>query len=128
MKEHLNSKAKKVFGSNWLRSRCARISNKIRYANAGKRGGGKATASLENLAAIAKDPDPSHAVALAEVVSSIGERLDEIGQRVLELRMANLGYGEIAKELSVSERTVGRKLELIKQLLTESLDTGDLEK
>ena len=98
-----------------------RISNKIRNANAQKRGGGRPSESLEKLAAIAKTPDPSHAVALAEVVKNVGEHLDETGQKVLELRMASLNYEEIAAELSVSERTVGRKIELIKELLAQEL-------
>ena len=99
-----------------------RISNKIRYANAHKRGGGQAPVTLDNLAAIARTPDPSHAVALAEVMTKIGEELDEKGRKVLEMRMANLSYEEIATELSVSERTVGRKIELIKELLSKQLE------
>ena len=99
-----------------------RISNKVRDENAKKRGGGKKVDVLEDLYSLSKEPDPSHAVAMLEVVDKVGEKLDDRGKKVLGLRMAGCSYAEIAKELSASERMVGRKLELIKQVLTDLLE------
>ena len=99
-----------------------RISNKVRDENAQKRGGGKKVDVLEELYSLSKEPDPSHAVEMLEVVDKVGEKLDDRGKKVLELRMTGCSYVEIAKELGTSERLVGRKLELIRQVLTDLLD------
>ena len=95
-----------------------RIRNKVRHENALKRGGARATESIDEVRdVIAKEPDPADAVALVDFVQTICLKLDDVGQKVLELRMGGDSYSEIAMKLGVSDRAVGRKLQLIKQLI-----------
>ena len=95
-----------------------RLANKVRDGNAQKRGGGKTKLSIEDLIAIASDPDPSHAAALSEVISIIADQLDETGRRILELRMAEYTYVEISEELGVTPKTVQRRMDIIRDKLS----------
>ncbi|MEM7476152.1 MAG: sigma-70 family RNA polymerase sigma factor [Planctomycetota bacterium] len=99
-----------------------RISNRIRDSRAKKRGGGQNSLPLDELQlAVAKEPAPEHAEELVEVMGLLSKQLDEVGMKVIELRMANFTYAEIAEELNVSEKTVSRKLMRAKEVL-EQLD------
>ena len=95
-----------------------RLSNKIRHEDAEIRAVGNTTQSDDELfKGLSKEPNPSEAVAFVDVIEQVSKQLDETGRRVLELRMAGCDYAEIAEELGVSDRTVGRKIQLIKELL-----------
>lgn len=95
-----------------------RLSSKIRHEDAEKRAAGNTKQSDDELLmGISKEPNPSEAVAFIDLIEQVSQQLDETGRRVLELRMASFDYAEIAEELGVSDRTVGRKIQLIKELL-----------
>jgi len=102
-----------------------RVANKVRDAKAQKRGGGRATVTLDEMITTSESPDPSHAAELLEIVSKIGEQLDDVGRCIFEMRMAGYDHAEIAAELKCSTKTIQRKVNLIKQLFSEILNLPD---
>jgi len=101
-----------------------RLSNKIRYENADKRSIKKTVNADEDfLVGISREPNPEEAIALMDLLEKIGKRLDDEGKQVLELRMANYSYSETARKLKISDRSVGRKIKLIKEALAEECAT-----
>ena len=98
-----------------------RLSNKIRHEDADKRAASQTVQSEDNLfAGLSREPNPSDAAAFVDLIEQVSQQLDETGRRVLELRMASFDYADIAEELGISDRTVGRKIQVIKELLEES--------
>jgi RNA polymerase sigma-70 factor (ECF subfamily) len=63
------------------------------------------------------DPSPEEAVALADELEQIMRPLDPVRRRMLELRLQDYTFDEIASATRRSERTVRRCLEEIKQEL-----------
>ncbi|OAI48953.1 hypothetical protein AYO44_06610 [Planctomycetaceae bacterium SCGC AG-212-F19] len=72
---------------------------------------------------LAREPSPLEAVALADELEQLMERLQPVQRRMLELRLQGCNLFEIAAASKRSERTVRRVLETIK----EHLEKADAE-
>jgi DNA-directed RNA polymerase specialized sigma24 family protein len=72
---------------------------------------------------LAREPSPLEAVALADELEHLMERLQPVQRRMLELRLQGCNLFEIAAASKRSERTVRRVLETIK----EHLEKADAE-
>jgi RNA polymerase sigma-70 factor (ECF subfamily) len=71
--------------------------------------------------ALAREPSPHEAAALADLVAGLMGRLDPLQQQMLELRLQGHTLEEIAALTSRSERTVRRLMDRIKLELRQSL-------
>jgi DNA-directed RNA polymerase specialized sigma24 family protein len=95
-----------------------KVRDAIEYEGRKKRGAGRAgesTGVLDEL--LARDPSPEMAAQLADLLRHLIDRLgDEVMRRLAELKLQGHTEEEMAAELSVSPRTVRRKLELIRRL------------
>jgi len=100
-----------------------RLSNKVRHENAAKRSINK-TVNIDDdfIGSLSREPDPAQAIEFMDLLNRIGEQLDETGRSVLELRMAGYSYDDISVELDKADRTVGRKIQLIKELLEKEAE------
>jgi len=76
-------------------------------------------AEAGQLAERQQDPTPEEALALADELERVFERLDSLGRRVLELRLQGAQLSEIAEDTGRSERTVRRTLGQIREILAE---------
>lgn len=104
-----------------------RISNKVRNENAGKRSINREVGSVDEIRiALSKEPDPSEVAAFLDTIGQIGQQLDDKGLHVLELRMAGCSYSEISEKLGMADRSVGRKVKLIKEALDQICKDQDL--
>lgn len=66
---------------------------------------------------LAREPTPTQAALLAELVEQLHQQLCERDRRILALRLEGDELPEISSEVGCSERTVFRVLERIRQLL-----------
>jgi RNA polymerase sigma factor (sigma-70 family) len=71
------------------------------------------------IAALAADPSPEDAVALADEIESVLRDLDPLRRLIFELRLQDYTLDEIAAHTRRSERTVRRSLDQIKQTLRQ---------
>ena len=99
----------------------------IRHENRKKRGG--TVRSDEGLSAIEfldRGPTPEFTAQLSEQFNVLLRRLDETGDDKLKAiaigKMAGESTVDIAKQLDCTRRTIERKLQLIRQMMTEQLD------
>lgn len=67
--------------------------------------------------ALAREPSPLEAAALADEVEALLRRLEPHHRPVLELRLQGCNHEDIAAQTNCSERTVRRVLEQVKRLL-----------
>ena len=72
--------------------------------------------------AIAREPTPTEAAELADVVEGLFRGLDETDRKVLELSLQGCPPADVAREVAVSGRTVYRVLERVKGRLTRTID------
>ena len=95
-----------------------KVRDAIEYEGRSKRGAGRAgdpAVVLDELRA--REPSPEMAAQLADLLRHLIDRLgDEVMRRLAELKLQGHTEEEMAAELSVSPRTVRRKLELIRRL------------
>jgi RNA polymerase sigma-70 factor (ECF subfamily) len=75
--------------------------------------------------AIAREPTPSDAAMLTELVDALMRPLDERERRILELRLQGYAVPEIGEAVGRTERTVHRVLERVRQRL-ERMDAEDV--
>lgn len=68
---------------------------------------------------LAREPTPLETVVLTDLLQQTVRNLDSLGRRVFELRLQGHKLEEIAKATDVSERTVCRILEEVKQQLEQ---------
>src|SRR5262249_31957526 len=68
------------------------------------------------------DPTPEAALALADELEWILGKLDSSARQVLELRLQGVQRSEIAQHTGRSERTVGRVLARVRDLLVRQRD------
>lgn len=101
-----------------------KIFNKVRSEKAAKRDYTKAASIDENelLTALSREPSPDDATELEDILGRVEIRIDEQCRSVLEFKLAGLNNREIAAELNITERTVGRKLVIIRNILTEIIE------
>ena len=57
-----------------------------------------------------------------ELMELVSHRIDEQCRQVLEHKLAGFNNREIAKDLEVTERTVGRRLVIIRNVLNELIN------
>jgi RNA polymerase sigma factor (sigma-70 family) len=62
-------------------------------------------------------------VAFAELLQTLLAGLDDASKQVVLLRVENHQYQEIADELDCSEKTVQRKMKMIRERLREILES-----
>ena len=72
---------------------------------------------LANIA-LAREPTPMEAAALADEIENILRRLEPHQRPILELRLQGHNQADIADQLQCSERTVRRVLEQVKKFLS----------
>ena len=86
-------------------------------------GGRKADGGLLGLEAeaLAKDPSPAEAAALADEVEQLMRGLDPLQRRMFELRLQGCTLNEIADDTRRSLRTVRRMLDRIKEHLRSNI-------
>ena len=101
-----------------------KIYNKVRDQGAGKRDYRKETSFDQNefLAAISREPDPTDVVEFVEILRQIESTVDDTARKVLEFKLAGMNNREIAAELGVTERTVGRKLVVLRSVIGEAIE------
>ena len=69
--------------------------------------------------ALAREPTPQEAAALADTLEQVFRGLEPLQRRMIELRLQGCGLDEIADDVRRSERTVRRLLELVKGRLRQ---------
>lgn len=95
-----------------------KISNKVRYLTADIRDANREGVFDPELhTALSREPGPSESLQFVDLLETLEQRLDSLAIKVLNLRLLGWKTREIAIELGVVERTVGRKLELIREEL-----------
>jgi RNA polymerase sigma factor (sigma-70 family) len=99
-----------------------KLYHQVQRHSRGKRAVGQEQASLgpdgflaAEAAALAREPAPVEAVALAEQVERMMAGLEPLQRRMLELRLQGYTLFEIAEATQRTERTVRRLLERVKQ-------------
>jgi RNA polymerase sigma factor (sigma-70 family) len=91
-----------------------KVIDRVRHNEAGKRGGAEAAGELYTDIA-APDPSPETIAIMNESLAGLLAKLrDDTLRRIALRRLEGFTNSEIAKELSVSERTIERKLNLIR--------------
>ncbi len=106
-----------------------KVRKKARYWKAQKRSIdleqpiGRDGPPLEEIA-VAPNESPTREVGamLAEVLAGLDERLDDNHRAVLAAKLQNKTHAEIAELLNVSTKTVGRRANNIKAIMSELLD------
>lgn len=73
---------------------------------------------------IARDPTPSEAAMLAEMVEQLVEGLDERDRDIVELTLQGASIGEISDQIRWSQRTVSRVLDRVRRRL-ERIRAGE---
>ena len=104
-----------------------KLQHQVQRHTAGKRALAKeqrATSSDDSEAgqvdlAVAREPTPLEAAALADEVESILRQFDADKRPILELRLQGHNQAEIADQLKCSERTVRRVLDQVKKILSQ---------
>lgn len=101
-----------------------RVIDRERRQGAAKRGGDRQQVPLEP-EMVAPEPTPEMvAIMDEELVSLLKSLRDDTLRRIAIARLEGYSKPEIAKELEVSERTIDRKLELIRGDWQKRLDRG----
>jgi RNA polymerase sigma-70 factor (ECF subfamily) len=82
--------------------------------------------SRSSFEAIARDPTPSEAAILAEMVEKLIEGLEGRDRQIVELRLQGYVISEISAQVHCTERTVSRVLERVKKRL-ERLQSAEVD-
>ncbi len=93
-----------------------RVHDLLRYQN--RRGKNEAPEELDHV--IAEDPTPQFAAMMSENVSRLFAVLDPTQRQVAQGKLEGLENAEIARQLGCSERTVERKLQVIRRIWDEN--------
>ena len=97
-----------------------KISNKVRAENTqGRSIDREVYADPEFQLALSREPSPDDSAQFVDLIERLGTKLDEETMAVLNLRLTGATAREIADELGVVERTVTRKLAIIREELLE---------
>lgn len=71
---------------------------------------------------VESEPTPASIAVMMETLSRIMERLPDVHQQILSLRLENYSIRDIADRMQVSMRTVNRALESVRQIAYEMID------
>lgn len=69
--------------------------------------------------AVAKDPSPEEAAALSDLINAWLQRLDEKGRQIAELALQGQSAEQIAPQVGLTERSVYRQMERIRNKLRD---------
>jgi RNA polymerase sigma factor (sigma-70 family) len=89
-----------------------RVHDLLRYQK--RHGSEDAPEELDHL--IAEDPTPQFAAEMSENVARLFEMLDPVQRQVAQAKLEGRENAEIARQLGCSERTVERKLQVIRRI------------
>lgn len=92
-----------------------KISNKVRHYSTKSRSSELEVSLVANEILSLPEPGPDDAAAFRESMKLLTQQLDSQENEVLLLRMDGHEYHEIADRLGVSERTVRRKMDVIRE-------------
>lgn len=99
-----------------------KISNKVRAENTqGRSIDREVYADPEFQMALSREPSPEASAEFVDLIERLGGRLDAETMAVLNLRLTGMTAREIADQLGVVERTVTRKLAVIREELLEGI-------
>ena len=96
-----------------------KISNKVRHFSTQSRSVEDELSETASYIIASPEPGPSEAMAFEESLQAVANRLVPLELDVLTLRMDGFEHHEIAERLNVSERTIRRKIEVIKDHLNQ---------
>lgn len=96
-----------------------KISNRVRRLKSQKRNIDREVPDIGGCLAASLEPSPEEVALFDELMVQVLSKLEEAERQVLLLRLQNLKFQEIAYRRGVSERTVRRKMDLIKEKLKE---------
>ena len=89
-----------------------RVHDLLRYEK--RRGGGDVPDELDHL--ISEEPTPEFAAIMAENVTRLFDLLDPVLKQVAQGKLEGRDNAEIARALCCSQRTVERKLQVIRRI------------
>ena len=101
-----------------------KISNLVRHFNTEKCDINLEVSEVANAIVASPEPGPQDAVAIKESISKLARRLDDLENQIFKLRMEGREFQEIADQLGVSERTVRRKIIVIRERLVGLFDVS----
>lgn len=87
------------------------------HLDAGEHGGSHQAMGLPS-----REPSPEEAAEFHEQLQALVSQLDEVEQKVLDLKLQQYTHEEIAKKLRCSDRTVRRRMDRIKATLSVMLE------
>jgi len=97
-----------------------KISNKVRAEKTqGRSIDREVYADPEFQQALSREPSPDDSAQFVDLINRLGSQLDAETMQVLNLRLAGMTSREIADQMGIVERTVARKLAVIRQELVE---------
>lgn len=96
-----------------------KISNKVRHYSTVRRSVAQEISEVASVLLEAPEPSAEDVVAFEESLRILNEQLDDERRQVLLLRMEGREYHEIADIMGISERTVRRKMTLIKSCMND---------
>jgi RNA polymerase sigma factor (sigma-70 family) len=96
-----------------------KISNKVRHFSTQSRSVADELSETASFILATPEPGPSEAIAFEESLQTVADSLEPQERNALLLRMDGWEHHEIAERLNVSERTIRRKMEVIKLRLNE---------
>jgi RNA polymerase sigma factor (sigma-70 family) len=99
-----------------------KISNKVRAENTqGRSIDREVDGDPEFQLALSREPSPEDSAQFVDLLERLGQHLDTETMEVLNLRLTGMTAREIADQLGVVERTVTRKLAVIKEELLDQV-------
>lgn len=105
-----------------------KVRNRVRFHSAAKRDAAQEVSGdlIEREVALHGDslsrhPSPHEAIAFADLLEEVYGRLDEREQLLLQLRLEGYKQTEIADELGLTDRTIRRMLDRIRERLSDLL-------
>ncbi len=96
-----------------------KISNKVRHFTTQSRSVADELSETASFIIASPEPGPSEAIAFEESLQTVANRLEPQERDVLRLRMEGFEHHEIAERLNLSERSIRRKMEVIKFCLSQ---------
>ncbi len=91
-----------------------KISNKVRHFRTQSRSIECEISNVADLLKSVPEPTAEEATAFNESLDLLYQSLDEVQQKVFQLRMDGCEYHEIAHQIDMSERNVRRKMDVVK--------------
>ena len=98
-----------------------KIANKVRAEQAKKRGSAQVFSfdQADLSVVLSRTPSSEDAICFEELIDQIEGEIDDMSKQILEYKLAGMNNREIATKLKVVERTVGRKLALLRSVISD---------